>query len=120
VIARWMSTARSWSMHATTEAVGWDSAISRARLGPDRTAMRFSGAPVTSAMTSVMRSVEPSSMPFMRLSSVASGSRCSAHAARLPRRVWLGTDRTTRSAPRRATAASAVAETSSGRSMSGK
>ena len=61
--------ARSASVQAMTVAAGCSSAISRARFGPDSTATRSAPAPVTSQMTSLIRLVVPSSMPFISDSS---------------------------------------------------
>ena len=60
------ASARSASVQAMTVAAGCSSAISRARFGPDSTATRSGPAPVTSQMTSLIRFVVPSSMPFIR------------------------------------------------------
>ena len=68
------------SAQATTLAAGCRWAISLARLGPDTTAMRSGPAPVTSAMTSLIRRVVPSSMPFIRLTRTQSGGRSATHA----------------------------------------
>ena len=48
------------------------SAISLARLGPLTTAIRSGAAPVTSAITSLIRLSVPSSTPFIRETSTAS------------------------------------------------
>ena len=73
--------------------------ISPARFGPATTATRAAGAPVTSAMTSLIRLLVPSSIPFMRLTSSACGGSSGAHPARLARSVCAGTANATRSAP---------------------
>jgi hypothetical protein len=109
------STARSMSRQATTVAVGCSRTISPARLGPVSTAMRSAGAPVTSAITSLIRLALPSSTPFIRLTRVASGGRNRAHAARLARSDWAGTASATTPAPATAAAGSAVALIAAGR-----
>ena len=95
------TVARSSSVQATTAAAGCRKAISPARLGPVTTATRAGSTSATSTITSLIRLPVPSSMPFIRLTSVASGrSRPAAtHSARLPRRVCDGTAIATRSAP---------------------
>ena len=108
------------SAHATTDAAGSRRAISLARLGPVMTAIRSGPAPVTSAMTSLMRRCDPSSTPFMRLTITADGSIRSPHAPRLVRSVCDGTASTTISAPASASAGSVVARIVSGSSRSGR
>ena len=108
------------SAQATTLAAGCRRAISFARFGPDTTAMRSGPAPVTSAMTSLIRRVVPSSIPFIRLTRTQSGGRSETHVLRLLRSVCDGTARTTTSAPRRASAASEVAATVSGSGIPGR
>ncbi len=97
------------SAQATTVAAYWRSAISRARFGPVITAIRSGPAPVTSAITWLIRRWVPCSMPFIRLTSSAPGGSRAAQPARFWRRVWAGTARTTRSAPSSAAAGSRVA-----------
>ena len=57
--------ATSSSAQATTEAAGSRVAISWDRLGPLTTAIRSAPAPVTSAITSLIRLRLPSSTPFI-------------------------------------------------------
>ena len=64
----------SSSVQATTAAAGWPTAISPARFGPVTTTTRLGSTPATSAITSLIRLPVPSSMPFIRLTRVASGS----------------------------------------------
>ena len=71
-LRRWIRWATSSSTQATTEAAGSRIAIGLARLGPLTTAIRSGAAPVTSAITSLIRLSEPSSTPFIRLTSTAS------------------------------------------------
>ena len=71
----WSFSATASSAQAMTLAAGWRSAISLARFGPETTATRSGPAPVTSAMTSLIRLVVPSSMPFIRLTSTVSGAQ---------------------------------------------
>ena len=97
------------SAQATTVAAYWRAAISRARFGPVITAIRSGPAPVTSAITSLIRRWVPSSMPFIRLTSSASGGSSPAQPARFRRSIWAGTARTTRSVPASAAAGSQVA-----------
>ena len=73
-------SATASSAQATTLAAGWRSAISLARLGPETTAMRSGPAPVTSAITSLIRRVVPSSIPFIRLTRTQSGGRSATQA----------------------------------------
>jgi hypothetical protein len=91
-------------------------------LGPVTTATRDGSTSVTSVMTSVMRLPVPSSMPFMRLTTVASPEMAPevAQAARLARRVCDGTAIATMSAPSRAVNGFAVAVTVSGSVASGR
>ena len=72
----------SVSVHAMTVAAGCSSAISRARFGPDSTAIRSGPAPVTSEMTSLIRLVVPSSMPFISESRVDVRRAAAAPSAR--------------------------------------
>jgi len=107
-------------VHATTLAAGCRTAISWARLGPDTTATRSGATPATSTMTSLIRRVEPSSTPFIRLTSGADGGSRSRHRTRLARSVCEGTASTTTSAPRSATEGSVVACTACGSSIPGR
>jgi hypothetical protein len=68
--------------------------ISRARFGPDNTAMRSAGTPVISVMTSLARLPVPTSMPFISDTITVPGPTCGAHSARLARRDWAGTEST--------------------------
>ncbi len=117
--ACWTRRAVSASVHATTVAAGCRCMISRARFGPDTTATRLSGTRATSATTSLMRRMVPSSMPFMRLTSTASGGSSSRQPASAARSACAGTASTTRSAPDSAAAGSAVACTLSGSRIPG-
>ena len=103
---------------ATTLAEGCRSAISRARLGPVTTAIRSGATAAASAITWLIRSPVPSSMPLARLTTTAfSGSD---QPVRLSRSDCEGTARTTNSAPSMAAAGSLSARTDAGRSMVGK
>ena len=112
--------ATSSSAHATTDAAGSRRAISLARLGPLITAIRSGPAPVTSAMTSLIRLRVPSSTPFISETITASGAMCGAHSSRLPRSVCDGVARMTMSAPCAAFSTSWVAEIDGGSSMPGR
>ena len=101
-------------MQAITVAVGCSAAISRARFGPDTTAIWSAGAPVTSPITSLIRLALPSSTPFIRLISVASGASSGVHSARLARRSCDGIASATSSAPLSAIAGSCVARSDVG------
>ena len=79
------------SAQATTVAAGSRRAISLERLGPLTTAIRSGPAPVSSAMTSLIRFRVPSSTPFIRLTSTASGASTDAQSSRLARSVCDGT-----------------------------
>jgi hypothetical protein len=103
-----------------TVAAGCSSAISRARLGPDSTATRSVPAPVTSQITSLIRLVVPSSMPFISDSRVASSGRNGVQRLRFSRSDWDGTARTTIAAPSSACSASVVATTADGSWMPGR
>ncbi len=94
--------------------------ISRARFGPDSTATRSAGTPVTSRMISLARNALPVSMPFISETITVWGGMCGAHAARHRRRDSAGTDSTRKSAPSSATAGSVVAVSEAGSSTSGK
>jgi len=107
--ACWSHLAVVSSVLATTVAAYCRSAISRARLGPVITAIRSGGAPVTSAITPLIRRWLPCSMPFIRLTSSTRGGSRSRQPVRFWRNVWAGTASTTRSAPASATTGSAVA-----------
>ena len=61
-------------MPATTVAAGCSAAISGARLGPETTTTRSGSTRAVSTITSLIRLVVPSSMPFISETSVASGS----------------------------------------------
>jgi hypothetical protein len=71
-------------------------------------------------MTWLIRLAVPSSMPFIRLTSVASESITDAQSARFPRSVCDGTASTTSSAPRIACRGSVVAVTPSGSRSAGR
>ena len=103
---------------ATTLAEGCRSAISRARLGPVTTAIRSGATLAASAITWLIRSPVPSSMPLARLTTTAVSGM--DQPARLPRNDCDGTASTTNSAPSTAAAGSLSARTVAGRSMVGK
>ena len=71
-------------------------------------------------MTSDISFVVPSSTPFIRETTGASRGSSPAHWARLSRRVWEGTARTTMSAPAAASSGSVVAVTDGGSRSSGR
>ena len=75
----WTSAVRSGFRPATTVADGFSSAISLARLGPERTQMPscISGGS-SSSITWLMRLPSGVSSPLEALTTVASGVRCSA------------------------------------------
>ncbi len=122
--ARGRAPAAAWRRprraQATTEAAGSRRAISWARLGPLTTAIRSGPAPVTSAITSLIRFSVPSSTPFISDTSVASGGSTGAHSARFSRSVCDGTASTTTSAPAAASSGSWVAWIAGGSSMPGR
>src|SRR5262245_13533319 len=115
-MASWTAVARASSGQATTTALGCPDAISGARLGPVSATTRVGSAPVSSAMTSVIRFPVPSSIPFIRLIRVTSGpiAPLATQPARFSRRVWDGSAIATMSAPSSASAVSAVATMLSG------
>ena len=82
--------------------------------------MRSGPAPLTSAMTSLMRLSVPSSTPFISESRTASAGSSAVHAVRLSRSVWEGTASTTSSAPSAASPGSGVARTPPGSSTPGR
>ena len=88
-----------------------------ARLGPLITAIRLGPAPVTSAITSLIRLVVPSSTPFIRDTNTASLSTYGRNAGRFSRNDWDGTASTTTSAPAKAFPGSLVAVIVRGSSM---
>ena len=63
------------------------------------TAIRSAGAPATSAITSLIRFVVPSSTPFMRLTSMASGGSAATQSHRFSRSDCDGIANATSSAP---------------------
>ncbi len=71
-------------------------------------------------MTSLIRFVVPSSMPFISEAMSVSGPIEPPHSARLARRVWAGTASTAMAAPSSASAGSRVAVIVSGRIRSGR
>ena len=100
----------SGSPIATTDAVGWPSATSRARFGPVSTpvrSVRCSGR--TSATTSVMRSSVPCSTPFERLTIGVSGAMWGRASSRTVRMPCDGIPSTTTSAPANASSIDPVA-----------
>ena len=101
---RCTATARPESLHATTVAAGWPSAISLARFGPEITATCDGSTPVTETMTWLIRIRVPSSMPLARLTSVAPVANKPVHCSRLARIVWAGTASSTVVAPSSASA----------------
>ena len=108
------------SSHATTDAAGSRRAISFDRLGPLTTAMRSGPAPVTSAITSLIRFSVPSSTPFISETSTLLSGSTEAQSSRLARSVCDGTASTTMSAPATAFSGSWVAEICSGSLMPGR
>ena len=82
--------------------------------------MRSGPAPVSSAMTSLMRMCVPSSTPFMRLTITASDGIADPQVWRLTRSCCDGTASTTTSAPSSALAGSAWAVIASGSSTPGR
>src|SRR5699024_3010279 len=92
--ACWTAIARCSSGHAMTVAAACSSAISRAKFGPDNTAMRSAEAPVHSAITSLIRFKVSDSMPLEIDTKVASLGKCSFHRAKLSRMVCDGTAKT--------------------------
>ena len=90
------------------------------RLGPLTTAIRSGPAPVTSAITSLIRLRVPSSTPFISDTITASDGIRSAHSVRFSRNVCDGTANTTTSAPWTAFSGSWVAATLGGSSMPGR
>jgi hypothetical protein len=89
-------------------------------LGPDTTATRCGPQPATSSITSLIRFAVPSSIPFIRLTSVASGSIAGAQRARFSRSRWAGSASTTISALSSASAGSAVARSAGGSATPGR
>ena len=112
--------ATSSSAHATTDAAGSRCAISWDRLGPLTTAIRSGPAPVTSAITSLIRLRVPSSTPFISETITAEDGMYGAHCSRLARNVCDGTANTTTSAPASAFSVSWVAMTVGGSSTPGR
>ena len=106
------------SVEATTVAVGCRSAISRARFGPDTTAIRPGSAPSASLTTWLIRRWVPTSMPFIRLTRRACGGTAAPHADNVPRSACDGMARTTIRAPSSAWAGSVVAVNAAGSSTS--
>ena len=96
----WTSAALCGFLPATTVAEGFSSAISLARLGPERTQMPscISGGS-TSSMTWLIRLPSGASSPLEALTTVASGLRCSPIHRMLRRNCSEGTASATRSAP---------------------
>ena len=117
--ARWTISALPSSAQAIRVAAGWRWAISRARFGPDTTTIRSRETPATSSMTSLIRLVVPSSMPFISETSSACGSIIETQCARFSRSTCDGMASTTMSAPRSASAASVVADIRAGSSTPG-
>ena len=91
-----------------------------ARLGPLITAIRSGPAPVTSAITSLIRLSVPSSTPFISETITASPPMNGAHSVRFSRSVCDGSASTTTSAPCSAFSTSWVAYTVPGSSMPGR
>ncbi len=71
-------------------------------------------------MTSLIRSPVPTSTPLARETTEIDAGIESRNTCRFSRSDWLGTPRTTAAAPSSASSKSAVAETDSGNTMSGK
>ncbi len=105
---------------ATTVAVGWCRAISRARLGPDTTATRSGWTPATSATTSLIRRFVPSSTPLDRLTSSVSCRSDAVSGPSVSRSTLDGRARTSTSAEVTAAAASVVERSPTGRSTPGR
>ena len=108
------------SAHAITEAAGSRMAISCDRFGPLTTAMRSGPAPVTSAITSLIRLVVPSSTPFISETITTLPGMYDAQSTRFSRRVCDGTASTIKSAPESASSGSWVAEIAGGSSIPGR
>ena len=115
-----MSLASSTSLAATTVAVGWRSAISRDRLGPDRTAMRSGGRQAASAIISSTLLSDPSSRPFARDRTATSSVKEARAASRVGRTALTGTATTIRRRPVTAWAMSEVASMRSERVIPGR
>ncbi len=84
-------TARAGSSAAMTADAGRPRAISKARLGPDRAAIRDLEIPAASAMTSLMRNRLPDSRPFTTETMSAPGGRTGATSSTVVRRCFDGT-----------------------------
>ena len=109
------------SAQATTDAAGSRWAISWARLGPLTTAIRSGPAPVTSAITSLIRFRVPSSTPFISETSTASRGMYGAHSLEVRAEASATAPRTPRPRRRRAPrSVSWVAVTVGGSSMPGR
>ena len=119
--ACWTRLAVSGSVDATTTAAGSPCAISRAKVGPESTAMRASSWLLhTSATTSDIRSSVPASMPLVAVTKMVPGSRRGIARRHKPRENMDGTTPMTISAPARAEARSVVISTASGSSSPGR
>ena len=106
-------------MAATTADAGNPRAISAARFGPERAAIRSGAIAAASAMTSLMRNRLPRSRPLTTDTTSAVGPRNGATFTTVPRRCAEGVAKITRSVASARAAASAVAVTVRGRSTPG-
>ena len=94
---------------AMTVEAGWPRTISRARFGPDSTAMRsWSGSGSSSSITSVMRLADSISRPLVALRTIEPLARCGHSLRMFSRSVRDGTDTTTMSASGAASSRDAV------------
>ena len=115
--SRWATDSSS---HATTDAAGSRRAISLDRFGPLTTAIRSGPAPVTSAITSLIRFSDAELDALHQRDEHALSGSTEAQSSRLARSVCDGTASTTMSAPATACSGSCVAEICSGSSMPGR
>ena len=113
-------SATASSAHATTLAAGWRSAISRARLGPDTTAIRSGATPATSAITSLIRLVGPELDALHQADHDGVAGQRPAQRPGSSRSDCDGTASTTSSAPAKAYPGSWVALIAAGSSMPGR
>ncbi len=112
--------AHSSSAAAAVTTVGISSATSRAKLGPARTAIRFSR-PIARAITVLMRSRLPSSIPLVALHTIDEAGSTPAPAPMVSRTACEGTAQTSReSALRTAAPRSAVGVSPCGRCTEGR
>jgi hypothetical protein len=116
----WRLSAVASSTHATTEADGIRRTTSRARLGPDTTAIRLGSRSASSAITSVIRRRVSCSMPFVSETSGVRSSSSGTTRRNTSRNAWEGTARTTTEARWRAFSRSPVARSDGGSSNPGR